>query len=470
MAPRFPVMLALACLVGAGACREKKRTEIVVGLATDLAAPAPLQLVTLQVTRVDDGATLGKLSYTISGAANMVYELPGTYGVYSETGSPDRVRIELTAYDDQQRKLVVRSAVFSLVPERTLFVRLGVISACEGMTDCGPGLTCVEGRCASEQIDSSRLPNYEPGLESKIECAGATTFIDTSTRQPLTPIAATCASGTCAEGVCLSAVGAGGAGGAPAPDAGGQAGGGAGGPGGAGAGGAGGQMVVSRPANLKATYQLNQTFAADQLGAPALAPVDPMAASVFLADTVMGMARTVWAFNGTASPPEQQAGLTLATPGLVNPASYSVDMIVELTQADGAWRRLLDVQNRQSDNGFYVDPSNNLDIYPISGSTAAFATGVYHHVAMTVDGTAAAPVVRAYLDGALQFTSMTSEMDLDADPNDNPGQVLGIFLDNVAASGIGEWSPGRVALVRVWDGVLTDAQTAALAASPFTTR
>jgi len=191
---------------------------------------------------------------------------------------------------------------------------------------------------------------------------------------------------------------------------------------------------------------------------------------MFVADTVLGATRTVWAFNGLASPPDQQAGLALVTPGLVNAQSYSVDMVLELSGGDGGWRRLLDVQDRQSDDGFYVDPSNNLDIYRISGSTAAFTTGAYHHVAMTVDGTAAMPIVRAYLDGLLQFSSLTSEMALDADPANNPDQVLGIFLDNIAGGGQGEWSPGRVAILRLWDGVLTDAQAAALAASPFTAR
>jgi len=458
------VSLALVCLVGAGACHEKKRTEIVVGLATDLAAPTPLGKVIIQVTKLPDQFPIGEATtYPISGAIDTVYELPGTYGVYSDSGSPDRVRVLLTALDDQQRTLVVRSAVFSLVPEKTLFVRLGVISACRGMEDCGAGLTCIEGRCASEQIDSTRLPGYTPGLESTIECTSATTFVDTSTMRPLLPINDTCSSGVCAEGVCLSPA-TGGAGGAPTSGGTGGVGGGAGA---AGGGGAGGQMVVTRPANLKATYQFNQAFTADQVGAPTLTPVDPMAASGFVADTVLGVVRPVWAFNGAASPPEQQAGLTLATPGLVNPESYSVDMVVEFTAGDGSWRRLLDVQNRQADNGFYVDPSNNLDIYPVNGSTAAFATGAYHHVAMTVDGTADMPILRAYLDGLLQFSSLTSEMDLDADATDNPGQLLGIFLDNVSGGGIGEWSAGRVAVIRVWDGVLTDAQTAALSASPF---
>jgi hypothetical protein len=473
MLPRLQVALALVCLAGAAACTEKKRTEIVVGLATDLAAPAPLYQVSLQVTKLPDGFPLGQAtSYPISGVSDTIYELPGTYGIYSDSGAPDRVRVVLTATDDQFRTLVVRSAVFNLVPEKTLFVRLGVISACQGMTDCGQGMTCIEGRCTSEQIDSSRLPNYRPGFESTVECASSATFVDTSTKVPLTQTAASCATGTCAEGVCLSPPAAGGGGGAPgAAGSPGLGGGGPGGRGGAGGvGGAGGQMVVTRPASLKATYQLNQTFAADQPSAPALVAVDPQAASTFVADTVLGVTRTVWAFNGLASPPDQQAGLALVTPGLVNPQSYSVDMVVELTAGDGGWRRLLDVQDRQSDDGFYVDPSNNLDIYRISGSTAAFTTGAYHHVAMTVDGTAAMPIVRAYLDGVLQFSSLTSEMALDADPASNPDQVLGIFLDNIAGGGQGEWSPGRLAILRLWDGVLTDMQAAALAASPFTAR
>lgn len=225
-------------------------------------------------------------------------------------------------------------------------------------------------------------------------------------------------------------------------------------------------MVVSRPANLAATYQLNQSFAADQVAAAALTPVDPTAASAFVPDTVLGATRTVWAFNG-APTPDQQAGLTLDTRALVNAESYSIDMVINLTANDGNWRRLLDVQNRQSDDGFYVDPQNNLDIYPVMGSTAAFTNGVYHHVAMTVDGTAAMPILRAYLDGALQFSSMTSEMDLDYDVTDNPQQLLGVFLDNTAGGGSGEWSPGRLAILRAWDGVLTDAQVASLAAAPF---
>ena len=123
----------------------------------------------------------------------------------------------------------------------------------------------------------------------------------------------------------------------------------------------------------------------------------------------------------------------------------------------------MDVQNRASDNGFYVDPSNNLDIFPVSGSSAAWTNNVFHHIVLTDDGT----TVNTYLDGVSQFSATTTEMNLDFDPTDNPNQLIGFFLDNVAAGGQGEWSAGDVALVRLWDGVLSPTDAQNLANNPF---
>src|SRR5690242_10055736 len=101
-------------------------------------------------------------------------------------------------------------------------------------------------------------------------------------------------------------------------------------------------------ATAVATYQFNNSFAADQAGPPAMVAVDPLGTSIFQTDTVLGQSRTVWSFNGNNSPPSQQAGLTVNTTGLIPPQSYSVDMVLEFTQGANAWRRLIDVQNRQS--------------------------------------------------------------------------------------------------------------------------
>jgi hypothetical protein len=104
-------------------------------------------------------------------------------------------------------------------------------------------VTCIEGRCASEDIDSTRLPAYHPGIEDEIECGSPETFVDTSTKLPLRVTGTSCGVGEeCHEGICWAA---------PAPDAGTPDGPGAGGVGGVGGGmgGAGGEGGAPGPAN-----------------------------------------------------------------------------------------------------------------------------------------------------------------------------------------------------------------------------
>jgi hypothetical protein len=220
---------------------------------------------------------------------------------------------------------------------------------------------------------------------------------------------------------------------------------------------------IANAATAVATYEFGNTFAANEAGQPALTAVDPLGTSIFATDTVLGSVRSVWQFNGIALPPTSQAGLTVNTTGQITPESYSVDMVLEFFDRNGAYRRLIDVQNRQSDAGAYVDPSNNLDIFPVSGSSAAWTNNVYHHLVMTDNGS----TVVLYLDGVSQFSVNTTIMNLDADVADNPNRLMGFFVDNVAAGGQGEWSSGKVALVRLWDGVLTPQEAQTLATNPF---
>src|SRR3569623_2226070 len=72
-----------------------------------------------------------------------------------------------------------------------------------GKLDCPSGDSCFDGRCAAEEIDSSTLPTYTPGLESQVECAGAGNFIDTGSNQQLPVSGAGCSSGDqCQDGMC----------------------------------------------------------------------------------------------------------------------------------------------------------------------------------------------------------------------------------------------------------------------------
>lgn len=216
--------------------------------------------------------------------------------------------------------------------------------------------------------------------------------------------------------------------------------------------------AAAQAQNPVATYLFGGTLSAQEGGKPALTATDPLGLNAFTTDTVFGATHTVYQTVGNATPVLNQAGLTLDTTSLLSLNSYSVEMVFKFSDRDGAWRRIIDVQNRQSDNGFYVDTSNQLDIYPVTGG-ATFTNGVYHDVFLTV---ASDNTVSAYLDGALAFTGLTTNMDIA-----NPGNLMNFYLDNTAGGGQGEYSNASTALIRLYDGPVSAGQIRTIAANPF---
>jgi len=207
-----------------------------------------------------------------------------------------------------------------------------------------------------------------------------------------------------------------------------------------------------------ATYLFNNTLAAQEPSVVSLNQEDPLGTNGFMSDTVFGQTRQVYQFNGNPTPETQQAGLSLDTNGLVTNNNYSVNMVFQFTQNDGAWRRIIDVENRQSDNGFYVEPSNQLNVYPITPGGEIFTNNNYHDVALVNS----AGVVYAYMDGTLSFSAATNVMDIN-----NTGNLMNFFLDNTSGGGIGEYSSGRVALISLYSGALTASDVANIAGNPF---
>jgi len=213
-------------------------------------------------------------------------------------------------------------------------------------------------------------------------------------------------------------------------------------------------------AALVASYDFNNSLASTFPGGPTLGVVDPTGTSGFVQSSVSGgPAQTVYHVGG-ATTPALQGGLTFNTTGLINSADgYSVEMTFEFTDPtrDGAWRRILDSQDRQSDAGFYVDPNNHLDVFPSGANNNAFVAGTYRNVVLTVDGS---DDVTAYIDGASAFTVSSTSMNLS-------GSTLGLFIDNVVAGGQGEWSAANIATFNVFDGVLTADQAEAFTGQAF---
>lgn len=205
-----------------------------------------------------------------------------------------------------------------------------------------------------------------------------------------------------------------------------------------------------------ATYQFNDTLDADELGPPSLLAVDPLSQASFTDDIVFGVNRRVYEFGGNAFPASEQGGLSLDTTGLVAGNDYSVELVFKFFDGDSQYRRILDVEDRQADNGFYVAPSNNLSIYENADFTGthSYVNDAYHHVVLTVSGGTA----NAYLDGQFDLTLGTNIMDIN-----NLDDLLHFFVDNTGGSFNNEYSGGRVALIRLYDGELTAGEVADLA-------
>ncbi len=197
-----------------------------------------------------------------------------------------------------------------------------------------------------------------------------------------------------------------------------------------------------------ATYDFDDgTLNANEGGAPALMAIDPLGQNAFISDTVFGTTKTVYRFDGNTTPADQ-AGLSLNTTGLLSGTAYSVDLVFSFDSNGPSWERILDASNRRSDNGFYVEPGNKLQVYPVGNGPDFFTFGNYHRVTLTNDG---ANKVTAYLDGAFQFDLTTNVMDFSTYPVDNPNFLLTFFADNVVGGGQGEFMDGKVSLIRLYD-------------------
>jgi hypothetical protein len=204
-----------------------------------------------------------------------------------------------------------------------------------------------------------------------------------------------------------------------------------------------------------ATYNFSNTLNANEAGAPSLVSVNPLGLNGFESAVVNGHSQTVFHWNGTGSPASQQAGLQLNATGLVQYNNYSVELIFEFlepSQFGGGWRRILDTQNRQSDNGFYVEPGNHLQVYPVVTGSTLFTTPGFHDVLLTNFVVGGQREVKAYLDGVLQLTSDTDQLNLDN--ANNPGHLLNFFLDNLAGPAQNEFADGRIAFLQLSDGIV----------------
>jgi hypothetical protein len=208
--PAQSLLWAIICVAPwATGCQDHPATQAMVSVVTDL-EPEALERVTMKLERLNEGAgdyaPLQTYDWPIKSGG--LFELPGSVVAYSTGQEPPQIRITLSAWGPEQQLLVSRRAVFRLVHQRAVFLRLGLTSRCLGDADCADSTTCIEGRCRDEVIDGTQLSAYQAAAtpERAFACDSGTSFRNTITGAALPPTSKSCPGPdqVCSEGTCYS--------------------------------------------------------------------------------------------------------------------------------------------------------------------------------------------------------------------------------------------------------------------------
>ena len=179
-------MRLLALLLAVGACTTP-RTEVVIGIATDIRV-GTVDRLKLDILR-QGVITFDVPAWEIEGPnGGGMYELPASFGVYSDDGSETQIEVKLHGRKgDTTGDVVLRQAVFTLKHEQTLYLRMALTQSCVNvwMTCNQDTETCIEGACKPEPIDSATFNPYFGGEENFQFCPSPANLIDPKTLQAL---------------------------------------------------------------------------------------------------------------------------------------------------------------------------------------------------------------------------------------------------------------------------------------------
>ena len=125
------LVVASWLLVAAAGC--KGRTEIVMGFATDLKAKGQIDHVALKVFKLPEQVISVSKDWDLADVPAGLYELPGSFGVYTDDGAEPTLQIDFTGSLGGQETLQ-REAVLSPVAGKTLFMRMTLVGECNTMS------------------------------------------------------------------------------------------------------------------------------------------------------------------------------------------------------------------------------------------------------------------------------------------------------------------------------------------------
>ncbi|MPR35784.1 OmpA family protein [Salmonirosea aquatica] len=189
-------------------------------------------------------------------------------------------------------------------------------------------------------------------------------------------------------------------------------------------------------------YDFSDGLASSSDSAPALKPLGQEGQYIEEVLPELGKTkRTVYQF-------EANSGLQFDNNqayGFLN-GSFTIEIYFRLKELE-SWKRVLDFKNRKSDNGCYIYEGRLNFFNFATGEKAPVKPNEYVHYVFSRE--AETHLIKMYVDGEskVEFQDPGDEAVLDND------QVLNFFQDDLIAKN--EASPGAVALIRMYDRVMT---------------
>lgn len=226
-------------------------------------------------------------------------------------------------------------------------------------------------------------------------------------------------------------------------------------------------------ASLQADYQLQGMYNSSVGSIGPLAPTGDPTGLQFVTDTVNGHMQQVLQvsdnFNGITV---TQAGVQSQVVPFVNPANYSAVLLSNFTIAPNNTNitKVMDFKNLSSDAGLYVNDSTGLlgfydgSAMLLGASSTPFVSGQYVQVVLTRDSMS--NLVTIYANGVAQFSFTDSTgLAVLGDATNTGNAFLTLYQDDGMGIGGGivpEPTSGNIARLRLYDGVLSADQVAAL--------
>ena len=150
----FGRLLCLSlCLCG---CSAQSPTQIVLAIHTDLEMPAVVDGLRIEASHGDQSFVRG---YPL-GSQPGQFELPATIALDAPPAPRGDLHLTVTGLLGD-RKIVRREAQLGWISGRRLLLRINLQSRCRlEAIRCSAVQTCIDGLCASIEIDENTLPTY----------------------------------------------------------------------------------------------------------------------------------------------------------------------------------------------------------------------------------------------------------------------------------------------------------------------